>query len=232
MSVVATGGHMTTRDYLLRSVLILVAAIAGCPGIIWLGHTISAGGMGGMFAAFVLLPIMLVALAVYWMVSTRKRVRQADLAVPYRVPLYASLVGAAQGFVILPVVIFGNVAATQVLNAEYLSYIVEPFLPLVMLLMLTVFVGFVPAGTGRLYNQRLARYTIAATVYTILSLAPHFAWPLRGFWPGNPYSIQRFVTLGLPPTFPAVLALLMLGFFLFRQCRDWVLAPNPASPAA
>ncbi|RZI60440.1 MAG: hypothetical protein EOP14_01170 [Pseudomonas sp.] len=223
---------MTTRDYLLRSVLVLVAAIAGYPGIIWLGHSISGGGMGGMFAALVLVPIMLVVLAVYWISVTRKRAREAELALPYQVTLYASLIGAAQGFVIFPMVIAGNVAVSRISTAESLRYIVDPFLPLIMLLMLTIFVGFVPAHTGRVYSQRLAGGTIAATVYTILSLAPHFAWPLRGIWPGNPYSIQSFVTLGLPPTLPAVLALLMLGFFLFRQYRDWALASEPASPAA
>ena len=232
MPVVATGGHMTTRDYLLRSILILVVAIAGYPSVIWLGHTISGGGMGGMFAAFVLVPIMLVALAVYWISMTRKRVRQAELALPYQVPLYASLIGAAQGFVIFPAVVAGNVAVSRISTAESLRYIADPFLPLVMLLIMTTFVAFVPAHTGRLHNQRFAGGTIAVTVYTILSLAPHFAWPLRGIWPGNPYSIQRFVTLGLPPTFPAALALLVLGFFLFCQYRDWALASEPASPAA
>jgi hypothetical protein len=223
---------MTTRDYLLRSVLILVAAISGYPSVIWLGHTISVGGMGGMFAAFVLMPIMLVSLAVYWISVTRKRVRQAELALPYQFPLYASLIGAVQGFVIFPVVITGNVAVSQISVAESLRYIVDPFIPFVMLLMMTMFAAFVPACTGRLHNHRFAGGTIASTGYTILSLAPHFAWPLRGIWPGNPYSIQRFVTLGLPPTFPAALALLVLGFFLFCQYRDWALTSEPASPAA
>jgi hypothetical protein len=158
---------MTTRDYLLRSILILVAAIAGYPSVIWLGHTISGGGMGGMFAAFVLVPIMLVALAVYWISITRKRVRQAELALAYQVPLYASLIGAAQGFIIFPVVIAGNLAVSRISTPESLRYIVDPFLPLVMLLIMTIFVAFAPAHTGgcittglpeALYPQPFIRY--------------------------------------------------------------------------
>jgi hypothetical protein len=211
---------MRTREYLWRSIAVFVAAIACFPVLVLLGYTLSGKG-DRIIAVFLAWPLALLALGAYWVALTRNRIAEVQLPIAYQLLLYAALIGAAKAIMILPALITGHAPAVKMPAKEFADYVVDPLLPLIMLFLMIAFLAATPLSRTVKHDPRYSRWTLGITAYLILCLAPHFAWSFQSLWSGNPYTIQRIASLGMPPTMPAALALIALAIVLKRQSKQW-----------